>query len=212
MDLLAKLPDDCIRSDYVRRSSVDYCHRSEKSARYQEDVYRMVAEHPGIDTVYDIGCGHGEKLVSMFPGRSLCGVDFGPNIDWCRKNQRGAAWWEADLESNDLRSLTPGVRTAIICADVIEHLVNLGPLLTFLRRASRKAGLVVISTPDRELIHGFGCLGPPVNRCHAREWTTMEFSRLLRKNEIDATVGLVRQDDSCDRPSTIVAVSGIRSR
>src|SRR6185369_17877571 len=68
----------------------------------------------------------------------------------------------------------------LICADVIEHLVNPMPLIHILQESLKVASYAVISTPDRE-VFGQAPMGPPWNPSHVREWTKDEFTSWLKQ-------------------------------
>ena len=61
----------------------------------------------------------------------------------------------------------------VICADVIEHLVDPDELLGFIERCQPK--VIVLSTPDRNKMRPDTRGGPPSNFCHVREWAWDEF-------------------------------------
>ncbi len=146
---------------------------------WQPRLYQEVAADPRCaNTILDLGCGNGEKLVAL-PGRfRVIGVDKGPNIQRAVRQARGE-WVALDLE-RAFPSIPAPARVTIICADVVEHLRDPRRLLYGLSRAHRLGSpLIVVSTPDRDKTRGEDNLGPPGNPCHAREWTPAEFQRLL---------------------------------
>jgi hypothetical protein len=67
----------------------------------------------------------------------------------------------------------------IICADVLEHLMDPGPSIEMMKRFSTAGTLLVISTPDRARLRGRNCMESPKPE-HVREWTVREFTRYLR--------------------------------
>lgn len=66
----------------------------------------------------------------------------------------------------------------IVCADVVEHLLNPDPCVGFIKRHLDADGFAYISTPERERLYG-----PDMNksghRNHVREWSKNEFAAYL---------------------------------
>lgn len=199
--------EDFIRPDYKRRDAVKYCHRPDDAYQRQLEVYQSVA-WVSSQRVVDVGCGYGEKVIDLFPGRFITGIDFGANIDVCNQRNDGGCWKSADLESDALDDVEIDQHTVVVCADVVEHINNLSPIMSFLLRASRTAAAVAISTPERELLRGVDHVGPPTNECHVREWSLLEFNNFLDHWGISARYGLCRASEGSDRPSTILALCG----
>lgn len=51
--------------------------------------------------------------------------------------------------------------------------------------------MIFISTPERDLCHGVGNLGPPTNPCHVQEWNLFEFQMLLKYYGLNPLMGLI---------------------
>ena len=71
----------------------------------------------------------------------------------------------------------------VICADVIEHLVDPDELIQFIKNL--KFTFLVLSTPDRSLMYKRwqrGYYGPPRNPAHVREWTRYEFLKYISRH------------------------------
>jgi hypothetical protein len=77
----------------------------------------------------------------------------------------------------------------VICSDVIEHIVNPNDLVEYL--LSLKSKYYIISTPCREVLcnhpkfsyyYRKSLYGPPINKCHVREWTMDEFKEYISTN------------------------------
>lgn len=173
---------------------------------WQPDVYPYtlnVAQARGRNTITDLRCGRAAKLVALrerFPGLGIVGVDFGPNIEWCRGEFRHGQWIEADLETATTLPLDASViaDSVIVCSDVLEHLVDPRPtmrLITWLLGAG--AARAVLSTPARDQRVGADDLGPPRNPSHVREWTCAEFQAFVRSCHLEIEhFELTRSDDS----------------
>lgn len=186
--------------DYTARERPEYFVAEREGIVYQPDVYaeaaRLAREH-GLGRVIDVGCGDGRKLAALHPEFELVGIDYGENLEACRARYDFGTWVSHDLETSDELPV-PAAQlrgSVVVAADVIEHLVQPQRLLAQLRAAQRVAGVVVLSTPERELVRGRGHLGPPGNPAHVREWTLPEFARLLRDAGFRGTLGLTRSTD-----------------
>ena len=137
------------------------------------------------------------------------GIDFGSNIDECRRRYPTRTWTACDLDAPHHLPVAPAdlARAVLVSADVIEHLVRPEHLLASLREALGWAPLLVVSTPERDLTRGIVDVGPPDNPCHVREWNLAEFACLLEHHGLaPARMGLTRSDDQYHATYTIMAV------
>lgn len=155
----------------------------DRALRYQEPVYRYASrrQRGSGRTVLDVGCGTGHKLVRYFAAKAdrLVGVDQGSGIERARREFPEATWIEGDLTADEVWTPASALRPdLVICADVIEHLVDPVGLLDHLRDVL--CGRLVLSTPDRSRLDGARPLGPPRNTRHVREWTMGELQALVR--------------------------------
>lgn len=66
----------------------------------------------------------------------------------------------------------------IICADVIEHLLDPDPCINFIKNHLSEKGLAVLSTPERDNLRGLECNHSP-HPAHVREWSGKEFCSYL---------------------------------
>lgn len=162
----------CIKKGYSIRESNAAFDDTPFKDEFQLPVYRRareLADQLGCLKILDVGCGSGFKLVQWFPPPfSTLGLDLPPTVEFLRKTYPGKSWesswpmWDPDL---------------VVCADVIEHLEDPDVLVSYL--ASLKARVVVLSTPDRDLL-GLGTEdGPPKNVHHVREWNSAELVEYL---------------------------------
>ncbi len=164
----------------------DKVRNDQRRIVWQPEVYewaKKLGSQLGCSRAIDLGCGNGEKLAALYPEYQIVGVDYGPNLDHCRAKYGFGTWLEADFEAGDAVEVRlPAVQqreSVVICSDVIEHLKNPLPLLRGMRKLLDEAPLAVLSTPERNLLHGMKHQGPPVNPCHVREWSLRELRRLL---------------------------------
>jgi SAM-dependent methyltransferase len=66
----------------------------------------------------------------------------------------------------------------IICADVLEHLLNPNPCLEFIGRHIISNGVAILSTPERDNLRGKDSDHSP-HPAHVREWSGQEFREYL---------------------------------
>lgn len=158
---------------------------------WQPDVLletRKVAEHIGIREIVDIGCGNGSKLVHYFPvdQYKTIGVDFHGSLELCRGKYPERHWIECDLTSyDDLARVTPLLESknpqAFVLSDVIEHLTDPRPLISWVRSRliANSNNRFIVSTPDR-LRLGYGDMNAiPPNESHVREWSLSELRQFF---------------------------------
>ncbi|MFZ4576367.1 MAG: class I SAM-dependent DNA methyltransferase, partial [Phycisphaerales bacterium] len=155
-------------------------------ARWQHYVYRWAAKlvaTRGVASVLDVGCGICTKLrLHIEPVcRDVTGVDQGPALEIARRIGTGAHLFEMDLERP---AAVPG-RTydLLICADVLEHLLDPDPLIEWMHSVSHAETLVLLSTPERPRERGRACNASP-KREHVREWSEAEFDAFLRSRSL----------------------------
>ncbi|MFG1426299.1 methyltransferase domain-containing protein [Roseixanthobacter glucoisosaccharinicivorans] len=182
-------------ADYVARSASYYFDDSpffDGTIVHQPEIYEAAdyfLQAGGRTRILDIGCGNGRKLRQV-RAREHIGVDFGPNIDACR--QRFGAWgtWlDADLCQRSCASVAAyaDASTVVVCADVVEHLLDPTPLLNLLAQCYRRGAIVITSTPDRVKVRGADDKGPPANPAHVREWALDEYIAFLEACGLPAT-------------------------
>src|SRR5262245_42438350 len=181
---------------YVSRLEPDYFVEENYEGTWQPDVYPETADlarRLGVRTLVDVGCGTARKLVALHPEFDVVGIDFGSNIERCRELYDFGTWIDVDLDHADSLGIDDLPHTALICADVIEHLVHPENLLGLISNAmDRGASVAVLSTPDRELSNKPGHMGPPLNPAHVREWTRAEFGQFLEANGLRGYAGRTR--------------------
>lgn len=200
----------CVKEGYQTREIPEYFHEVDGDVVWQPDVYGELgdfADRLGATRVIDVGCGSAAKLAALHPRFDVVGIDFGANLEVCRRHAFGT-WIEHDLESTEALPVDAELLrgSVIVCADVIEHLVRPERLLRALRQALEVAEAVVLSTPERDLTRGAEHLGPPPNPCHVREWSREELVQLLRSAGFaHVSAGLTRSNDHDPARHTILA-------
>lgn len=175
----------CIKPGYQSRPAPEYFNDTHTAVDaaivWQPEVYEVAkraARKLGVRNIIDIGCGSAAKLTALHPEFDIIGVDFGSNLEFCRKHYGFGRWLEADFETCDTLPLSDAElkSSVIVCSDVIEHLVDPLPLLRLIRSLLQKAPLALISTPERNLKSGLQDCGPPFNPHHVREWALGELT------------------------------------
>jgi SAM-dependent methyltransferase len=185
-DLSAK-PDFKLPANYVSRPAPVYFDDApyvDSRIVHQPEVYQAAdyfLQVTGRGTIIDIGCGNGRKLRSVRARRHI-GIDFGQNLSFCRGHYGSwGEWIEADFSREDCLRIAElaDEQSVVVCADVVEHLLNPEPLVALLAACYRRGAIVLTSTPDRILVRGANHRGPPPNPSHIREWALQEYVEFL---------------------------------
>lgn len=186
-------PNLALPAGYVSRVPPEYFDdvaRADAEIVHQPDVYAAaahLARATGATHIVDVGCGAAEKLLPLAPEFRLIGVDFGTNFEHCRIGHPEHTWLRWDIERTPLPHIPGSVleRSVVVCADVIEHLVDPSGLIVGLDVLAAQAQAVLVSTPDRILVRGAEDPGPPANTAHVREWSLDELVTLLAAGGLD---------------------------
>lgn len=216
----ARLPPNLALPDgYTSRPQPEYFDdvaRPEAEIIHQPEVYEIAAHLArllGCTHLVDVGCGAADKLLPLAPEFRLIGVDFGSNFEHCRVGHPEHTWLRWDIEREPVPHIPSGVlaRSVVICADVIEHLVDPSGLLVGLGALATHAQVVIVSTPDRVLVRGADDLGPPANPAHVREWALDELVELLTAGGVvPAFAGHTINNDSERLKHTSLAITDRR--
>ena len=205
-----------IKEAYRHRGYTQYFDDVQDGIVYQPDVYGLAAQFGkmlGKGYLVDVGCGRGEKLIASTRafGLTPIGIDFGANLQHCRNAYPGHAWLEDDLEHprEDLVDAEILAASVIVCADVVEHLADPTALVALLRAWLVRAPLALLTTPERDLTHGAGHRGPPLNAHHVREWNAGELEGYLSDSGVNVMfMGLTRSSDRSPEMKTTLALLG----
>jgi len=166
----------------ARKEKVVFQDTRDRTDEFQDNVYKflkdLISECDIVNPIVaDIGAGSGYKLEKWVPeiqGNNLIGYELEPNLSFLREKYPNKTWVESNFSKEPLRA------DIVICADVIEHLLNPDDLLEFINKMEPKH--VIISTPDRDLLVnllGRDNNGPPHNQYHIREWNKSELFEYL---------------------------------
>jgi SAM-dependent methyltransferase len=177
-ELTGAKPQFEIRGGYRHRNAYLHYDDSEVEDEYQREVYIRAAElmeREHLKTIYDVGCGSGYKLLHYLGKYDTKGFDVPETLDFLRRTHPDRKWESAPLSD---RSHAPA--DLVICADVIEHVLDPDELMKFI--VSHAYKWLIISTPDRSRLYlpisGYQ-FGPPNNPHHIREWAFEEFYRFV---------------------------------
>lgn len=169
-----------IDSRYTARK--EYYHYDDQGAEdeWQLEVYLhglgLLIKHQ-LNSIADVGCGSGFKLMTYFNGYQTIGYELPDNVSVLQKLYPNNDWRIANFTAqNDIEA------DVIICSGVIEHLIDPDELLVYLSKQTSR--YLIISTPVRELVYAENDparFGPPRNQSHQREWSFDEFSRYIAR-------------------------------
>ncbi len=176
----------CIKKTYIIREQ--YCHHDDTKFKdeYQLEVYLYalgLMKKYNLQSILDIGCGSAYKLITYLGEYDTIGLELPQNVQWLQEKYPDRKWLVSDFDMG--KSLKADV---VICADVIEHLVDPDELLKFIKDISFK--YLILSTPCRSIRflswRDFIKMrwvrkvwGPPGQRAHMREWSFKEFYQYI---------------------------------
>ncbi len=163
--------------------------RIQASGRFQHHVYRWGASlvrTRRLTSVLDIGCGPATKLAALIAPvcSDIAGIDQPSAIAVARRLGRPGDFRNVDLERCE-HVQANRTYDLIICADVLEHLLDPDPALALIARHCHANTLVLLSTPDRARLRGRGCMTCDKPE-HVREWSAPEFLAYLRSRRWSA--------------------------
>lgn len=162
----------CIKEGYTCRDKEVYFNDTPLKDEYQDLVYQTALKYFDLhqcNSVLDLGCGSGFKLVKYFDEvENTIGVDLPATVNWLRNKYPNKTW------SSDFTEVRTGY-DVLISSDVIEHVLDPDELLDIIEKSEPK--IIVISTPNRD--RGLNQSGPPNNPHHIREWNKDEFSNYI---------------------------------
>lgn len=159
-------------------------YRIRSSSAFQWSVYQYASaliKKWKLKTIVDLGCGSGIKLNKLIAksATNIIGVDQKSAIEYCKKNHKQGRYYVDDFDNPSLE-LNENI-DFIICADVIEHLVDPDVLLDYLKQISNNDTYILFSTPERDLLRGQDCMESTKPE-HVREWNSMEFKCYLENS------------------------------
>ena len=167
-----------IKRGYIHKIEYSYFNDTTNTDNWQLEVYLRAKEFAvklNTSTMVDYGCGSGFKLIKYFPEYNTVGLDVSPTVDFLLEKYPNKKWYNIkDFEKLELDS------EIVICADVIEHVLNPEELLNNIKKI-KNIKYLFVSTPDRNLLPK-AKYGPPINQTHIREWSFEEFNKYISKH------------------------------
>lgn len=178
----------CIMDQYTIRENPGHHDDRFLTDEAQDEVYefaKKVLEIYNLDSVIDIGCGSGYKLIKYFNENNTIGIETEPCLSQLRQKYPSKTWVDSGTPEESFSSFNQKT-DLIICADVIEHIKDPDNLINYIKSFNYK--YLIISTPDRKILREsfpdyYGeasWFGPPKNGSHVREWAFDEFSEYLK--------------------------------
>lgn len=166
-----------IKRSYKHRTTYNYDDDRTFTDEYQKEVYELAKyclNENGYTKVIDIGCGSAFKLLKYFHDQDTIGMDVSPTYEFLTEKFPDRKWIHT-LNSETL----PSDCDIIVCADVIEHVLEPEKILELISKIKFK--YLFLSTPERDMLHGIQHFGPPSNPAHVREWNYREFYDFVSK-------------------------------
>lgn len=201
MQLSSACDVEALNDGFARRHDIDaYYARANPIVRWIENrrlhwIRDAAKIQPG-DSLLEVGCGGGHVL-QMFPQAKLTGVDVSSVM--LEKARRNLGIIPARLLHGELAELNLESESfdAVICTEVLEHVVDPAALLSQMKRLLRPDGRAVITFPNDALINGAkamiratGLSALPFFRninwggdeYHLHQWSLNEMRKLLESN------------------------------
>ena len=117
--------------------------KKRNSAYYRALIQAIRTHVPPEQHILEIGCGTGNILQSLQPGRSV-GIDSSAEmIARCRHKYPGGTWMHCSVE--EFVRANPEPFDVIVMEDVVEHVADLHALFSHLPRVSRPGTCLIIS-------------------------------------------------------------------
>lgn len=152
----------------------------------QYEIYKIckkIIKNTNIKSVLDIGCGSATKLMNLiYPiTKEVYGIDQTRIINYCRKRFKLDTFLVDNIEDPSLK--LEKKFDMIICADVIEHLLNPDKIIEYIKKYCHKDTIIVLSTPERDILRGKKC-NKSIKPTHVREWNREEFNSYLKSRDL----------------------------
>lgn len=171
-------------NEISKNKAISYENKLNSAEHFQNKVYeyaKKIIRQQSFENVLDIGCGIGFKLYKIIhpikKKLTIVGIDGSKiNIMRCREYPFGK-WYIDDVEKPEL--ILNKKFDLIIASDIIEHLFNPDHLIQYVKKFSHENTLILISTPERDILRGKNSFGPPTGH-HIREWSKKEFAKYLK--------------------------------
>jgi hypothetical protein len=205
-------PDLCLPARYrarTGRTGEAPVFRQELELARQPDVYPFVAHLArGFEcsAIVDLGARGVAQLAKLSDEFDIVGIGSGATIPAAHERCPHGEWVEWDFASVSALPSVDLARAAVVCSDILEHMLDPSPLLEALTRLADEATIAVVSTPARRP----GEIGPPDDPAHVREWSLSELERLLETWGANGELaGLtLTTEGSLERQTSLVVLHG----
>ena len=180
----------CIKGDYEHRTfNATYENRKGQYWHYRRVIWSrhaqfavyqkaaLIVRERILRTVLDVGCGSGYKAMELIaPLANVTGVDQPNAVALATKAHPDGHFVAADFDAPG----DDGLETfdLVLCVDVIEHMASPDKLIQYIKDKCHAASIVVISTPERDILRGPDNTRSPQPE-HVREWNRAEFREYL---------------------------------
>jgi acetyltransferase-like isoleucine patch superfamily enzyme/SAM-dependent methyltransferase len=150
---------------------------------YYEHVHRYLWACDFVEgkDVLDVGSGsgYGSEMLSRV-AKSVVGIDIDRTaVAFSRSHYQRPNLAYVEGSALELDGCPDGSADVAVCFEVLEHVEHHERLLAAIKRVLRADGLLLLSTPDREL---YSDLSGYVNPFHARELYAHEFRALVGRH------------------------------
>lgn len=161
-------------------------NRLQSSKYYQYHVYTFAKKlilAKKLTSCIDIGCGSGYKLAHIIAPvcKNSVGIDQPFIVNYCKEVYPNIEWQSDDFD-NPLNNKATKF-DLVICADVVEHLLNPDILISYIKSLVHSNSTILISTPERDIMHGLSNMAA-TNKEHIREWNADEFKKYLESQDL----------------------------
>ena len=192
MQTLKESDNYCIKQEYqiasrafVSEEDLNYDWtegRIRMNGFYQFYVYKYahgLIRSNKLKNVLDVGCGPGLKLMEMLHPicKQTVGIDRKDAIDICINRYPEGEFYVDNFDTPSLD--LPRKFDLIICADVIEHVIDPDNLIRYIKSYAHPESYIILSTPERDRLRGPECTSSPKPE-HIREWNKEEFIHYLQ--------------------------------
>ncbi|MFW5981018.1 MAG: methyltransferase domain-containing protein [bacterium] len=185
---------------------------NQEDKSYQRDVYLLanqLAERFESNYIIDIGCRNIKQLEKINKKFCVLGIAAGKNSKQFREKYSEGIWIEHNIDSSEelLLPVEYLKNSVIICTDLIERLKHPEYLLYNFKKMMNHAAVVLLSTPERDLVRGLNDYGPPADKSHVREWNKEEFTYMLQDFDFNIEfIGLTFNNQVVAEKKTILSI------
>ena len=133
----------------------------EKNFMNHKKFYVFASQFVKGGIVADLGCGsgYGCKILNESGAKKVCGTDISKKaIDFAKKRYSQFAEFSAQNIAR-LKGIPDHVFDVVVCSEVLEHIKEFGvedTAINEIKRVCKKHGIIVIATPNSELLPGHG--------------------------------------------------------